>query len=78
MRVGVSLRSRYDVADGRVGARWMVERAAAAGAAGLDSLFVGDHHVTGAPYYQNRSGRGLLRRSTGPPGWVMDGWPGPG
>jgi alkanesulfonate monooxygenase SsuD/methylene tetrahydromethanopterin reductase-like flavin-dependent oxidoreductase (luciferase family) len=32
----------------------MVERAAAARSAGLDSLFVGDHHnVGGAPYYQN-------------------------
>src|SRR4051812_5730786 len=31
----------------------MVERARAANDANLDSLFVGDHHVTGAPYYQN-------------------------
>jgi alkanesulfonate monooxygenase SsuD/methylene tetrahydromethanopterin reductase-like flavin-dependent oxidoreductase (luciferase family) len=31
----------------------MVERAAAARAAGLDSLFVGDHHVTGSTYMQN-------------------------
>ena len=31
----------------------MVERAAAARAAGLDSLFVGDHHATDGPYYQN-------------------------
>ena len=32
----------------------MVERAVAAREAGLDSLFVGDHHVTGpVPYYQN-------------------------
>jgi alkanesulfonate monooxygenase SsuD/methylene tetrahydromethanopterin reductase-like flavin-dependent oxidoreductase (luciferase family) len=32
----------------------MVERAAAAATAGLDSLFVGDHHATGPmPYYQN-------------------------
>jgi alkanesulfonate monooxygenase SsuD/methylene tetrahydromethanopterin reductase-like flavin-dependent oxidoreductase (luciferase family) len=49
MRVGVSLRSSYAVEDVRQGARWMVERAAAARDAGLDSLFVGDHHVTGAP-----------------------------
>lgn len=60
MRVGVSLRSSFDVTDGRVGARWMVERAAAARAAGLDSLFVGDHHVTGAPYYQNTPVLGRL------------------
>jgi len=53
MRVGVSLRSSYPVADVRVGARWMVERTAAAQRAGLDSLFVGDHHVAGVPYYQN-------------------------
>ena len=31
----------------------MIERAAAARRAGLDSLFVGDHHATPAPYYQN-------------------------
>ena len=31
----------------------MVERAAAARQAGLDSLFVGDHHATPQPYYQN-------------------------
>ena len=54
MRVGVSLRSSYPVDDVRTGARWMVERAAAAREAGLDSLFVGDHHNTGpGVYYQN-------------------------
>ena len=53
VRVGISLRSRYDPPDVRTGARWMVEQAAAAWDAGLDSLFVGDHHVTGGPYYQN-------------------------
>ena len=31
----------------------MVERARAAAAAGLDSLFVGDHHNVPVPYYQN-------------------------
>jgi alkanesulfonate monooxygenase SsuD/methylene tetrahydromethanopterin reductase-like flavin-dependent oxidoreductase (luciferase family) len=31
----------------------MVERAAAARRAGLDSLFVGDHHATPGTYYQN-------------------------
>ena len=31
----------------------MIERAAAAREAGLDSLFVGDHHSTGGAYYQN-------------------------
>ena len=54
VKIGTSLRSTYSVADPREGARWMVERAAAAAAAGLDSLFVGDHHATGpAAYYQN-------------------------
>ncbi|HET9770057.1 MAG TPA: LLM class flavin-dependent oxidoreductase [Acidimicrobiia bacterium] len=54
MKIGTSLRSTYSTADPRLGARWMVERAAAAEAAGLDSLFVGDHHATGpAAYYQN-------------------------
>lgn len=54
MRVGVSLRSAYATDDHREGARWMVQRGQAAAAAGLDSLFVGDHHATGPfPYYQN-------------------------
>jgi alkanesulfonate monooxygenase SsuD/methylene tetrahydromethanopterin reductase-like flavin-dependent oxidoreductase (luciferase family) len=53
MRIGVSLRSGYVPMDARVGARWMVERASAAAAAGLDSLFVGDHHNVPVPYYQN-------------------------
>jgi alkanesulfonate monooxygenase SsuD/methylene tetrahydromethanopterin reductase-like flavin-dependent oxidoreductase (luciferase family) len=53
MRIGISVTSAFDVADARSGARFMIERAAAAWAAGLDSLFVGDHHVTPRPYYQN-------------------------
>jgi alkanesulfonate monooxygenase SsuD/methylene tetrahydromethanopterin reductase-like flavin-dependent oxidoreductase (luciferase family) len=53
MQVGVSLRSGYAPMDARVGARWMVERARAAADAGLDSLFVGDHHNVPVPYYQN-------------------------
>ena len=53
MRIGVSLTSGFTVQDGRVGARFMIERAAAARRAGLDSLFVGDHHATPGPYYQN-------------------------
>jgi alkanesulfonate monooxygenase SsuD/methylene tetrahydromethanopterin reductase-like flavin-dependent oxidoreductase (luciferase family) len=54
MRVGISLTSNYpDVKDPRQGARWMIERAAAAHRAGLDSLFVGDQHVSPTPYYQN-------------------------
>jgi len=53
MRIGVSENSRHEVDDPRTGARWMIERAAAAHEADLDSLFVGDHHVTAGPYYQN-------------------------
>jgi alkanesulfonate monooxygenase SsuD/methylene tetrahydromethanopterin reductase-like flavin-dependent oxidoreductase (luciferase family) len=53
MRIGMSLASAHNVQDPREGARNMIERAAAASDAGLDSLFVGDHHVTPAPYYQN-------------------------
>ncbi|HYS18811.1 MAG TPA: LLM class flavin-dependent oxidoreductase [Candidatus Binatia bacterium] len=53
MRVGISLTSGHAVKDPRDGARWMIERTAAARQAGLDSLFVGDHHATSAPYYQN-------------------------
>src|SRR5262249_31294605 len=39
--------------DPRDGGGWRVERAGAARQSGLDSLFVGDHHSTPAPYYQN-------------------------
>ncbi len=53
MRVGISLTSHHDVADPREGARWMIERAQAARRAGLDSLFLGDHHAVPEPYYQN-------------------------
>lgn len=68
MRVGVSLATSLDVADARVGARWIVERARAASEAGLDSLFVGDHHVEAArPYYQNSPTLGhLLATWSGP------------
>lgn len=53
MRVGVSLRTAFLTDDVREGAHWVVERARAARDAELDSLFVGDHHVTPVPYYQN-------------------------
>lgn len=53
MRLGVSLKSAHAVDDPREGARHMVERARAAEQAGLDSLFVGDHHAVPVPYYQN-------------------------
>jgi alkanesulfonate monooxygenase SsuD/methylene tetrahydromethanopterin reductase-like flavin-dependent oxidoreductase (luciferase family) len=51
--MGASLKTAYLVDDVRVGARWIVERAAAARDAGFDSLFVGDHHAVPVPYYQN-------------------------
>ncbi len=53
MHVGVSLTSSHPGVESREGARMMIQRAAAAARAGLDSLFVGDHHNVGAPYYQN-------------------------
>lgn len=53
MRVGISITSAYDVTDPREGARRMIDRARAAERAQLDSLFVGDHHATSQPYYQN-------------------------
>ncbi|MEE9253789.1 MAG: LLM class flavin-dependent oxidoreductase, partial [Pseudomonadales bacterium] len=53
MKVSISVTSAHRVDDVRSGARFMVERAAAARDAGLDALYVGDHHTTPAPYYQN-------------------------
>jgi alkanesulfonate monooxygenase SsuD/methylene tetrahydromethanopterin reductase-like flavin-dependent oxidoreductase (luciferase family) len=53
VRVGASLRTAFIVDDVRVGARWIIERAAAARDAGLDCLLVGDHHAVPVPYYQN-------------------------
>src|SRR2546428_3993686 len=53
VKVGVSLRSGYGPMDARVGALWLVERTRAARDAGLDSLFIGDHHNVPVPYYQN-------------------------
>ena len=54
MRIGISMTTALRAPDARTGGRWLVERAAAAREAGLDSLFVGDHHSTGPmSYYQN-------------------------
>ncbi len=74
VRIGVSLRTAY--APGDVGeiARWIVERARAARDAGLDSLFVGDHHATGPfPYFQNvpLMGRLLAEWDERPAGVLM-------
>jgi alkanesulfonate monooxygenase SsuD/methylene tetrahydromethanopterin reductase-like flavin-dependent oxidoreductase (luciferase family) len=53
VRIGISVTSSYTVEDPREGAASMIARARAAREAGLDTLFVGDHHVTPLPYYQN-------------------------
>ena len=70
MKVGISVTSAHNVDDVRAGARTMVERAAAAANAELDSLFVGDHHVTPTPYYQNTAilGRMLAEWGDAPAG----------
>src|SRR6516164_5310374 len=61
MKVGISLTSNHpDVKNLRKGARWMIERTAAAHRAGLDSLFIGDQHVSATPYYQNTPMLGRL------------------
>src|SRR3954471_6654999 len=61
MRIGISLTSNYpDVTDPRQGARWIIERAVAARHAGLDSLYIGDQHVSPTPYYQNTPMLGRL------------------
>src|SRR3954453_20033958 len=74
MRVGISLTSNYpDVIDPRQGARWMIERAAAARRAGLDSLFIGDQHASPTPYYQNTPmlGRLLVEWGEAPAGCLF-------
>ena len=53
MRIGISIQSAYRVSDPATAVRNMVERAQAARQADLDSLFVGDHHVTDHTYLQN-------------------------
>ncbi|MEO9256484.1 MAG: LLM class flavin-dependent oxidoreductase [Tepidiformaceae bacterium] len=60
MKLGISLASFHLTQDVRAGAREMIERAAAARDAGLDSLFIGDHHIMPAPYYQNVAMLGRL------------------
>lgn len=65
MLVSTSLNSTYLVDDPRVGARAMVERARAARTAGLDGLYVGDHHAVPVPYYQNGPVLGRLAAEWG-------------
>lgn len=60
MRIGISLTSAHPTGDVRAAGWWMVERAAAAREAGLDSLFVGDHHSMPLPYFQNTVVMGRL------------------
>ena len=60
IRIGISVTSAYQVDDVREGPRRMIDRVAAAATAGLDSLFVGDHHAVAAPYYQNTPMLGRL------------------
>lgn len=66
MKVGVSMTSSYPRSmDVRTAGRQMVERAAAIRAAGLHSLFVGDHHATPSPYFQNVPVLGRMLAETG-------------
>lgn len=60
INIGISLASHHRVDDPRIGAGYMIERARGAYQAKLDSLFVGDHHVTREPYYQNTAILGRL------------------
>src|SRR3990172_7292890 len=70
----MSIRTGYTTDDHRLGAQWVIERAIAARDAGLDSLFIGDHHATGPfPYYQNvpMLGRLLAEWDERPAGVLM-------
>jgi alkanesulfonate monooxygenase SsuD/methylene tetrahydromethanopterin reductase-like flavin-dependent oxidoreductase (luciferase family) len=74
VRLGVSLRTAYSPGDARGLADSIIERARVARDAGLDSLFVGDHHATGPyPYFQNvpMLGRLLAEWDDRPAGVLM-------
>ena len=60
MRIGISVCSAYPNGDPKTSVRHMIERVRAARRADLDSLFVGDHHVTSRPYFQNSPVLGRL------------------
>jgi alkanesulfonate monooxygenase SsuD/methylene tetrahydromethanopterin reductase-like flavin-dependent oxidoreductase (luciferase family) len=60
MRLGVSLRSAYADPDPHRAAGMMIEQTVAAREAGLDSLFLGDHHVVPGGYFQNAPMLGRL------------------
>jgi alkanesulfonate monooxygenase SsuD/methylene tetrahydromethanopterin reductase-like flavin-dependent oxidoreductase (luciferase family) len=55
VRLSVSLRTSYPAVSSATAAGWIVERTRAARDAGLDALYVGDHHATGpdSAYFQN-------------------------
>lgn len=54
MKVGVSLTTSFPRSlDAKAVGRQLVERASVIREAGLDSLFVGDHHATPSHYFQN-------------------------
>ena len=66
MKIGVSLTTSFPRSlDARTAARQLVERAAAIRAAGLDSLFVGDHHATPGHYFRNVPTLGRLLAEVG-------------
>lgn len=66
MKIGVSLTTSYPRSLGaREAAKQLIERAAAIRAAGLDSLFVGDHHATPSLYFQNVPTLGRLLAEAG-------------
>jgi alkanesulfonate monooxygenase SsuD/methylene tetrahydromethanopterin reductase-like flavin-dependent oxidoreductase (luciferase family) len=60
MRLSVSLLSRHAYEDPRRGVEVMVERTVAARDAGLDALYLGDHHSVPSGYYQNTPMLGRL------------------
>ncbi len=66
MKIGASLTTAFPLSlDPRLAGRQIVERAAAVRAAGLDSLFVGDHHAAPGHYFQNVPTLGRLLAETG-------------
>ncbi|MGA1758828.1 MAG: LLM class flavin-dependent oxidoreductase, partial [Pseudomonadales bacterium] len=71
--IGISIRSSYgSELPPREGAKQILDRAQAASEAQLDSLFLGDHHATRTPYYQNIPMMGRLLASwSGPEAGVL-------
>ena len=71
--IGISIRSSYGrgIAP-REGTAQILQRAQAASEANLDSLFLGDHHATQTPYYQNVPMMGrLLAEWRGPEAGIL-------